>query len=65
MDNYVYFITLVVSAFWIIEILKASNFEKAFKPNAIWQIRSFYILIALVGAHLVASFVERVFNNPI
>lgn len=62
MGNYVYFITLVVSAIWIVEILKASNFEKAFKQNANWQIKSFYILIALIGAHLLASFLERIFN---
>ena len=62
MGNYVYFITLVVSAFWIIEVLKMSNFEKAFKKNAIWQIKSFYIIITLSFAHLLASFVERVFN---
>ena len=62
MDNYVYFVTLVVSAIWIIEILKASNFEKAFKKHSTWQIKSFYIIIALIGAHLLASFMSSVFN---
>jgi hypothetical protein len=61
-DNAVYFITFAVSAVWIIEVLKKSQFEKAFKPNSIWHIRSFYIIITLIGAHLLASMVERIFN---
>lgn len=62
MGNYAYFITLFVSAVWIIEVLKMSNFEKAFKKQAVWQIKSFYIIITLSFAHLLASFVERIFN---
>ncbi|MDG0888557.1 hypothetical protein P5915_04060 [Acholeplasma manati] len=62
LSNAVYFITFIVSSVWIIEVLKKSQFEKAFKPNSIWHIRSFYIILALIGAHLLASMVERVFN---
>ncbi|MBM7452856.1 putative membrane protein YwzB [Acholeplasma morum] len=62
MNNQIYLIALLLSAVWMIEILKASNFEKAFKQNKVWQIKSFYVVIALVGAHLIASFIERVFE---
>lgn len=58
----VYFFTFIVASVWIIEVLKKSQFEKAFKLNSIWHIRSFYIIITLIGAHLLASMVERIFN---
>lgn len=62
LSNTVYFVTFMVSSFWIIEVLKKSQFEKAFKANSIWHIRSFYIIVSLIGAHLLASMVERIFN---
>lgn len=62
METIVYFTSLAASAYWMIHILNASNLEKLFKPNHIWQIRSAYVVLSLGFAHLLAEMVVRIFN---
>lgn len=62
METVVYFTSLAAGAYWIVQILNASNLEKLFKPNHIWQIRSAYVVLALGFAHLMAEMVVKIFS---
>lgn len=54
-----YFISLMAFFFITFQVLKASNLENVFKKNKIAEIKTAYILISLVFAHILASIVLK------
>jgi len=58
MEVYVYLIAFVAAMPIIWLVLLASNFEKCFKQGKILQIRIAYVLVTLIGSHLLASLIK-------
>lgn len=61
MSNYFYFAGLLLGFIWSFKTLQSTNIESKFKKGHIWQIRSAYTLLSLLGGHVFGSVFERIY----
>lgn len=61
MSNYFYFGGLLLGFVWTFNTLQSTSIEKTFKKGHIWQIRSAYTLLSLLGGHVFGAIFERIY----
>ncbi|HHV33754.1 MAG TPA: DUF1146 domain-containing protein [Acholeplasma sp.] len=61
MNDYFYFGGLLIGFIWTFKTLQSTEIEKIFKKGHVWQIRSAYTLLALLGGHVFGSVFERIY----
>lgn len=61
MDAYFYFGGLLIGFMWTFQTLRGSQLDKYFKQNQVWQIRSAYTLLALLGGHVMGSIFKEIY----
>lgn len=61
MASYFYFGGLLIGFMWTFQTLRVSQLDKFFKQNQIWQIRSAYTILSLLGGHIVGAIFKEIF----
>ncbi len=61
MNLYFYFGGLLIGFIWTFSSLQSSNLSSLFKKGHIWQIRSIYTLLSLLGGHVIGFIAERIY----
>ncbi|NLN50057.1 MAG: DUF1146 domain-containing protein [Acholeplasmataceae bacterium] len=61
MGDYFYFGGLIIGFMWTFSSLQSTNLSSLFKKGHVWQIRSIYTILSLLGGHVVGVIFERIF----
>lgn len=61
MNLYLYFGGLLIGFIWTFKSLESTNLSNMFKKGHIWQIRSIYTLLSLLGGHVLGVIFERIY----
>lgn len=61
MNLYLYFGGLLIGFVWTFKSLQSTNLSSMFKKGHVWQIRSVYTLLSLLGGHVLGVIFERIY----
>lgn len=61
MASYFYFGGLLIGFMWTFQTLRASQLDKFFKQSQIWQIRSAYTILSLLGGHVIGAIFKEIY----
>lgn len=59
MDELIYFVSLTVFFALNLRILRALHIENKFEKMKIWEIKTAYFLLALIGGHVMAEIILK------
>ena len=59
MDEFIYFVSLLVFFALNLRVLRALHIEGKFEKMKIWEIKAAYFLVALVMGHLLAEIMVK------
>jgi len=59
MDEFIYFVSLLVFFALNLRVLRALHIEEKFEKMKIWEIKAAYFLVALVMGHLLAEIMVK------
>ncbi len=62
MTFYFYFGGLVLGFVWTFTSLQSTNLSALFKKGHIWQIRSIYTILSLLGGHVIGTLFEKIYS---
>lgn len=62
MKYYFYFGGLLIGFIWSFKSLRAVEIEKHMKKNHVWEIRSIYTLLSLLGGHVLGVIFEKIYE---
>jgi hypothetical protein len=62
MDEIIYFVSLTVFFAVNLRVLRALHIESKFEKMKLWEIKTAYFLISLIGAHLLAEIMLKLSN---